>query len=183
VLGGARPDVTLVPSELLATRIGSDPMLADRRLSPLLRQLWVTGSPDEYSLSRLADERPVWVELDPGWDRRVLEHLRPEGPWLRFLPNPLGSSERRAAVGDTRAAIRRTVELAGGLEALDPGTRRVLGESTARQAWLIAALGEHDGAQRLLRTARHLDPHNRLARGTARELASTGRVAVSELSR
>jgi len=179
----ARPDITLVPSALRATRMGVDPMLADRRLSPLLRQLWVNGSPDEYSLSRLADERPVWVELDPGWDRRVLEHLRPAGPWLRFLPNPLGSSERREAVGDTRAALRRTVDLAGGIQALDPGTRRVLGESTAQQAWLLAALGENDGAQRLLRTARHLDPHNRLAHGTARELASTGRVAASELSR
>jgi hypothetical protein len=113
----------------------------------------------------------------------VLEHLRPEGPWLRFLPNPLGAAERRAAVEDTRAALRSVVELGGGIEAFDPSTRRVLGESTARQAWLLAALGENDGARRLLRTARHLDPQNRLARGTARELAGTGRVAVSELSR
>jgi hypothetical protein len=183
VLGEARPDVTLVPSALLATRIGADPQLSERRLAPLLRQLWVNGSPDEYSLSHLADQRPVWVELDPSWDRRVLEHLRPEGPWLRFLPNPLGAAERRAAVEDTRAALRSVVELGGGIEAFDPSTRRVLGESTARQAWLLAALGENDGARRLLRTARHLDPQNRLARGTARELAGTGRVAVSELSR
>jgi hypothetical protein len=191
-LHGTRPDVILVPAGLLsASSLTVDLQRSAPSASPLLRQLWVNGVADEYSLSRLADERPVLVELDASWDSRLLEHLRPEGLWLRFSAAASGGSDRRAAATGSRAAVRRVLDGAG-VEAdaptrvspaIDDETRRALGDALAQQAMSLAALAERESARRLLTVARRLDPHNRLAAELGGRLAgpSLGRVAISGL--
>jgi hypothetical protein len=191
-LHGTRPDVILVPAGLLtASSLTGDLQRSAPGASPLLRQLWVNGVADEYSLSRLADERPVLVELDASWDSRLLEHLRPEGLWLRFSAGASGASERRAAALRSRAAARRVLDVAG-VEpdastraplAVDGETQRALGDALAQQAMSLAALGERESARRLLTIARRVDPPNPLAAELRERLAGTalGRVAISDL--
>lgn len=199
-LHGTREDVILVPAGLLSgSSLAGDLQRSAPSASPLLRQLWVNGVADEYSLSRLADERPVLVELDPSWDSRLLEHLRPEGLWLRFSAAASGGSERRAAAARSRAAVLRVLDIPGAeadadtrvgravdgsvSRAADDETRRALGDALARQAMSLAALAERESARRLLTAARRIDRGNPLAVELGARLAgsASGRVAISNL--
>jgi hypothetical protein len=184
VLQGARPDVLTVPLALLHRGSVTEQLL--RRapgLAPLLRQLAVNGEPDEYSLGRLADVRPVFVELDPRWDARLLEHLRPDALWLAFAPHALGKSDRLAGVERARSALGRLlddpdVQVSG----WDEHTRQVLARQAGQQAVALAALGEALPAQRALRALRRIQPKDPLARELAARLErGSGRVAVNDL--
>jgi hypothetical protein len=182
VLSGTRPDVVLVPSPFItAGSIGRELLRSDPSSTPLLRQLWVNGSADEYSLSRLADERPVRVELDRAWDRRLLEHLRPDGLWFAFSAPALGDSERRDAVAQVGAELRGILELAGGEAALDGNSRRALGDAIGAQALAFARLDRDEPARRLLSAALRIDRSSPLVREARLELAegARGRVAAS----
>jgi hypothetical protein len=193
-LNDTRPDVVVLPAgPLTQSSLTRDTTRAAPSTAPLLRQLWVNGVADEYSLSHLADERPVFTELDPAWDRRLLEHLRPEGLWLRYSAPALGASDRRKAAASGRLALRRVLaNLAvarSGAASVGPGrvldrdTRRALGDAIARQALSFAVLAERDVARRVLRAARRIDPGNPLASGLAAHLAepARGRVAAADL--
>jgi hypothetical protein len=196
-LHGTRPDVLVVPASLLtASSFGRDLPRSAPSAAPLLRQLWINGAADEYSLSHLADERPVFVELDPNWDARLLEHLRPDGLWLGYSAAELGAAERRDAPSRSRAALRRVLEAVGVEEPIEPAiagedravpldreTRQALGAALGRQALALGALAEFGPARRLLRAARRIDPDNALAAGLAARLAepALGRVAARDL--
>lgn len=180
VLSGTRPDVVLVPSAFItAGSIGRELWRSDPSVSPLLRQLWVNGSADEYSLARLADERPVRVELDRAWDRRLLEHLRPDGLWFGFSAPALGASERREAALQVGADSRRVLELSGGDAALDGASRRALGEAIGAQALAFARLERDEPARRLLSVAQRIDRNGPLVREARLGLAESARARVA----
>ena len=184
VLQGARPDVLLVPLALLHRGSVSEQLL--RRapaLAPLLRQLAVNGAPDEHTLERLADTRPLFLELDPRWDARLLEHLRPDALWLAFAPDALGKNERRAGVERARSALGRLLDDPDVLRSgWDERTRQVLARQAGQQAVALAALGEALPAQRALRSLRRIQPQDPLARELAARLErGAGRVAVNDL--
>jgi hypothetical protein len=182
-LRGTRPDVTIVSGPLLsASALRNDAALAEPSLLPLLRELWVNGAADEYSLCRLADVRPVFTELDASWDRRLLEHLRPAGVWLGVSAHALGPSERREGAERSRGVLRHVLELAGGGDALDPETRGMLARGVANQAQLLAALGEEESAEPLLRAARRIDRYAPLRRELEARLVEPlrGRVAAGD---
>jgi hypothetical protein len=181
-LQGARPDVAVLPLPLLHRGSVSSRLL--RRapaLAPALRQLAVNGVPDEYSFERLADARPLFVQLDARWDARLFDHLCPDALWLQFAARPLGKSERRAGVERARAALERLLQ-ADAPGWLDERTREVLAQQTGQQALALAALGEIEPAQRALRAASELRPEDRLAQALAQRLEhGTGRVAINDL--
>ncbi|HTV17874.1 MAG TPA: hypothetical protein VMG12_04365 [Polyangiaceae bacterium] len=182
VLHGTRPDVVVVPSGFItAGSLGRELQRREPFAAPLLRQLWVNGTADEYSLSGVADERPVFVELDSDWDRRLLEHLRPTGLWLGFSPHAIGASERREATQRAVREARDAVALSGGADALDAGTRSVLGGALAGQALALAGLDEPAPARRLLSAARRIDRNSPLVREAQQLLADAarGRMAAS----
>lgn len=140
-LGGARPDVTLVALPKLGDRKTAVELLREEpKMLPILRDVGAHGAPGEAALSALADERPVYVELDPSWDPRLSTHVLPEHLLLRFAPQPLGTSDRRLADVDTRAAAARVLGAEG--KERDPATREVLADH-ARQE-LIATSLAHD---------------------------------------
>lgn len=180
---GRRPDVVLLPASLLAG--GS---IATRLLdvapesSALLRQLAVHGHADEYALSRLADARPLFVELDPAWDLRLLEHLRPEAMWLALSPHAIGASDRRSGVRRSLAALRRAWAAARTGGAGDE-TRRVLFGQAGQQALALAALGDRKRASSLLAVLRRLGPTQPLTAELSERLAarSRGPVVVADL--
>jgi hypothetical protein len=181
VLSGARPDVVLLPTARLSTRLLREPELSDPSLLAILRQLWVNGDVDEYALSALADERPVFVEPSPAWERRLLDHLTPAGLWLRFAPDGVGASERRAGTAQSRAVLRRARELAGGDPGLDAVTRDALAAAAARQAAVLDGLGDRELAGRMAHAARVIERGDRAA-GRDRG-AQRGRVAARDVSR
>ncbi len=111
IASGARPDVAIVPYPHLTTAsaalvlLGQHPVLTD-----VLRDFAIEDRPLERSLSALADKRPLFVEFDASWDRRIVSHLLPDHLWFRFHPEPRGAVERRASFLTELARIESIVE-------------------------------------------------------------------------
>ena len=105
--------------------------------------------PSEYALSSLADARPLYLEFDPSWDRRLLEHVLPHPFWLEFAPHALGRSDRTAALEEGREAFTRVMQAAS-KPLPDKATLSVLGTGAREQAVLLAALGDRDSAAALV---------------------------------
>jgi hypothetical protein len=150
---------------------------------PLLRQLIVNGSPDEYSLSQLADARPLFLELDPAWDRRLLDHVRPSGLWFAFAPHGLSASDRQNGSSESLAVLSGLLgepELEG---ALDPITAEVIARGTGARALALTALGDNVAAGQLLAGLRRVRPDDPLALELAARLErpERGHVAANEL--
>lgn len=154
-----RPDLVVVP----LTRL-QDASLAGRLLDtepallPLLREMLVSGRPTEYALSSLADARPLFVEFDPKWDRRLASHLVPGTFWMRFSPHPLGSSDRSVAIDGARASFERVLASADHPGYRDATTLAVLGAQASEQALVLAALGDRAGLAHALDNLARVEP-------------------------
>jgi hypothetical protein len=108
---GERPDVVVVPTALLERGGLRRRLLAEEpALAPLLRDMALAGKPGEYALSTLSDARPLFVELDQGWDERLNEHIVPQSFWLRFRANPVGRSDRNSALARAGRRFDRVIE-------------------------------------------------------------------------
>ena len=69
-------------------------------VAPLLRDVATAGRISEFSLTTLAEARPLFVELDPAGDRRLLDHLRPTPLWRGVATHTLGRSDRGIALSE-----------------------------------------------------------------------------------
>jgi hypothetical protein len=144
---GSRPDVLVVPTPATGdTRLALRLLRAEPALQKALQDISLEGRPGEEALTILADVRPVLVELDPAWDRRVLSHLVPERLWLRFAPEPRGPSDRKAAFADLRARAARVLSAGLIADKLDPDSAAMLRARLADGALLAALLGDRDEA-------------------------------------
>lgn len=153
---GARDDVTLVPLLLLGRgHLAAELLRLEPALGLLIRELSTTGRPSEHALTALADVRPLFVEAEAQWDRRLVAHLIP-GPFLaRFAPHALGRSDRVVALSGQSGAFERVLSAALGPltegaawrpgSGCDPATLEVLSASLRNQRALHEALG--DGAE------------------------------------
>jgi hypothetical protein len=185
MLHAERPDVLVVPEQFLSRGSLTAQLLSrDAGLSPLLRQLAVNGFPDEYSLCQLADTRPVFVELDPKWDARLLEHLRPDALWLGFSSHTITRLERAAGVARSRAALRAVYGSVAASDALGATTREALVEQAGQQALLLAGVGDRDNAALLLRALDRLGSSGPLGSRLEARLRERerGRVAIHDLT-
>jgi len=150
VARGERPDLLVVPLPLLHRGDTTARLLAlEPRLGPLIRELRVSGKPSEYALSSLADARPLFLEFDPAWDGRLLEHLLPHAFWMQFAPHALGRSDRTAALREGRESFARVLRAASE-PVPDPATLGMLGHRAREQAVLLAALGDRDNAREVV---------------------------------
>jgi hypothetical protein len=184
VLQGHRADIVLVPVSLLSRGSFTQELLrSEPELSALLRQLAVHGFADEYALCRLADARPLFLELDAHWDGRLLQHLRPDAMWLGFSPHALGAPDRLSGVERSRDALRRILTPLQAPGSMDDATRKVLAELTRQQALTLAALGDREAATRLLRILKRIGPKDPLVVQLGARLADTARgpVAINDL--
>ncbi len=171
---GYRPDVVIGPVSLLGSGFLDRRLLdAEPEAGSLLRHLAVDGRADEYSLCRLADARPLFVELDPGWDRQLLEHLRPEPIWLGFSPHALDASERIEGLARSRDSFRRIV-LSGQHAPLDAATRQAVGQAARQQALVLSEVGDRQGAWRLLTVLSKLLPRDPLVAELGAQLRQQG---------
>jgi hypothetical protein len=142
LLRGERPDVLIVPQGLVGEIPAVVHLLGTEPSSePLLRDLAMGATPSEFALSAVADARPLYVELDPAWDRQVTSHLSVEGLWLRYAPQPLGPPDRerpRQPMLEPSAAL--AVAIAQG-RVRDDATARVVSRTLKEQAATLSMLG------------------------------------------
>ena len=180
---GQRPDVTVIPVPLLTRgRVAQRALAEEPASAALLRDLSARGAPGEYALSALADARPLFVELDPGWDRALASHTAPSHLWLRFASQPLGPSDRRALQGgqDTsRARVRGALTPAssedGGYPDLSSeATLEVLSERAREEVAAAALVGDAESARRSLAALSELREEDTFA-ATARTRLATAR--------
>jgi hypothetical protein len=111
---GERPDVLVVPlSEVTQPATMARWLAREPALDILLRDLSTLGQPTERAMARLSDKRPLFVELDASWDKRLLEHVEPRVPLAHFSSHALGRSDRLLALEHVTlplARVRRSVE-------------------------------------------------------------------------
>jgi len=182
VARGERPDLTVVPLPLLdrgdtATRL----LELEPHLAPLVRELRMTGKPSEYALSSLADARPLYLEFDPAWDRRLLEHVLPHPFWMRFSPHALGRSDRIAALDDGQKAFARVVE-AVDQRFPDPATLSMLTTRAREQTVMLAALGDRESALSLLEQVREIPSERAFVSSMERKLTDKEKPRVDWLA-
>jgi hypothetical protein len=176
---GERPDLVVVPVPLLTRGSVAASLLRDEpALAPLIRDLVISGRPTEYALSTLADARPLYVELDPGWDRRLVHHLVPRPLWLGFAPHALGRSDRTTALGRAERAFERTLAVAKTPDFTDQATLSVLATRAREQAVVMASLGDRDNVRELLAGLREIDPNDPVAHEIEARLHDTRRGGV-----
>ena len=148
---GERPDVVVIPVPLLARGSVAKSLLAtDRRLEPLLRDFALTGEPSEFALSKVADVRPLHVELDRAWSKRLIAHLAVDGMWLEYAPQPLGASDRKLGAAASLGPLQRVLAATSSGLVVDASTSRVMAETLRAQADVLATLGERDAAKAFL---------------------------------
>ncbi len=119
-------------------------------LLPLWRDLALSGSPSEASLSALASARPFVASYEPTWGAAIGRHLVPAELVDRVAPEPRGTSDRRRAL-DAFAPARQqlSARLAG-----DPDLRGVTEALLHARALLLASIGDRDLAGRAAADAR-----------------------------
>jgi hypothetical protein len=161
---GERPDLVVVPMPLLARgSVAADLLRDEPALAPLVRDLVITGRPSEYALSTLADARPLYVELDPSWDPRLMNHLVPRPLWLGFAPAAVGRSDRSLALERGHRAFERALAAAKTAEYREQATLSILSSRAREQAVVLAKLGDRDAARELISGLREIDPDDAVA--------------------
>jgi hypothetical protein len=159
VLEGTRPDVTLVPSPLLGHGTLARELLNEEpRLGGLIRDYAIAGTASELSLSELADARPLKVELDMDWSRRLLAHLSPDGLWSDVAPHALGRSDRAQGYEGVQSAFRVVLRHAKTERGTDFATFERVYQDLYHHALISATLGDKALASRMLRKLSRLKP-------------------------
>jgi hypothetical protein len=160
---GERGDVIVVPAPLLERGGLRRRLLAlEPALAPLLRETALRGRASEFALGVLADVRPLYVEIDPAWDPRLLDHLAPRAFWIRYHAHPLGNSDRRAALDKAQAGFTRVLAKIGDSQDREPATRAVLLSQLRERARLFDQLADHDSLGRVLGALKVLSPTDSL---------------------
>lgn len=163
---GERPDVIVIPVPLLNRgRVAAGLLAEERALEPLLRDYAMTGAPTEFALSSLADARPLHVELDRRWGKRIVNHLAVDGLWLEYAAQPLGPSDRRLKASAQAAPLKRVLAAANANGIPDAPTSTVVAETLIGQSSVLMSLGEHDAAQALYDRAEALLPRESVFSG------------------
>lgn len=157
VLRGERPDVLIVPERLLHRgRVAFSLLAEEPEVEPLLRDYAIAGEPTEYALSRLADVRPLHVEFDRAWSKRLVSHMTVDGCWLEYAPQPLGQSDRKLSTTASLRPIKRVMDAIAAPLVPDAATAGIVSETLRDQSTVLALLGEHDAAQAYLDEVGHL---------------------------
>jgi hypothetical protein len=151
LLRGERPDVVVIPIPLLGRgRVASSLLAEEREIEPLLMDFALTGAPSEFALSKVADVRALHVELDPAWSKRLVGHLRIDGLWLEYAPQPLGPSDRRQSSTAAAAPLRRVIAAVSDAAVPESPTAAIVATALRADANVLDALGERDAADVIL---------------------------------
>jgi hypothetical protein len=192
--GELRGDLALVPLFDLGGHGALRELARDPKLAPIWRDAALLGAEEEWSLSSLAQERPLVAAYDPAWDRTLARHLVPVGLFARFEPEPRGGSDRRRALDAFSPSVNPPVSPAG---AVLPSPRDRLAKGidgdpellglTARllrgRVIALAAASERDVVAHALDDLRPFSPRDTVAAELVRRMAaSRGAIDVKDLT-
>jgi hypothetical protein len=179
---GTRPDVVVVPSALLSHGVLAANLLElEPKLHRVIRDVAADGVVSEYAMADLADARPLRVEYDPTWSKRMLQHMVGDGLWFRFAPHPMGRSDRAEATNGSVSAILRIYDAANQQYGRDLATLERLRGDALQHALLLATLGEVRAARRLMRDLREVSVGDRRWKELERTLRRGGPINGEKL--
>jgi hypothetical protein len=178
---GARHDLVVIPEPLLERGNVAHLLLRkEPALAPLVREMALSGAPTEFSLSNLADARPLFVETDPRWTKRLRDHLAPRAFFPRFSSHPLGRSDRVRSLKESDAGWQRALSIATKPAARDAATLAVLQGELRDRAQLLFDAGDREDAQVAVTALFSIDEHDSVAADlNARLLAAASRVPAA----
>jgi hypothetical protein len=176
-LRGGRPDVLVIPAPLLrrgfitANLVPSEPAVAQ-----ILRDLALTGQASEFGLSALADSRPLFVELDQRWDKRVVTHVTIDGPWLRYAPQVLGRSDRKLPRQHALAIEGRIAAQITASDTPDVSSAKVVSKTLKEHVAALSLVGMGQSSLPWLDGVERLSPSDAFVTGARLRLAYAVRV-------
>ena len=182
---GARTDLVVIPEPLLERGNVAQLLLRQEpALAPLVREMALSGAPTEFSLSSLSDARPLFVEIDARWPKRLRDHLAPRAFFLRFSAHPLGRSDRAQSLKENDDGWQRALSVATKPGARDAATLAVMQSELRDRAQLLVDAGDRDAAELAVQSLFAIDPHDSLAATlTARLTAARDRTPASSATR
>jgi hypothetical protein len=152
--GSLRADLVLLPA-LAQGRGEWRAFERDPALVPLWRDLALSGTPTEASLSSLASVLPLAMAYESRWGRAIGRHLVPLALFDAFEPEPRGATDRRRALDIYDASRKRLATIVDGEPELAAATIVLL----RARALLMADLGgDRDLAERAARDVRAFEP-------------------------
>jgi hypothetical protein len=176
LLRGERPDVLVVPAPLLQRGHATSNVLPSEPASmQLLRDVALTGRASEYALSILADARPLYLDFDAGWDRRLALHLAVEGAWLRYFPQALGMQERELVTAHVLAPEGRIGKALHHGAVPDDATAAVVARTLKEHTTALSLVGSGAEAVALLDGVERLEPGDAFVTGARLRLAHAER--------
>jgi hypothetical protein len=176
---GVRPDVLHVPQALLAHGdLVRDLLKEEPALAPLIRDMALDGRAGEFALSQVADTRPLRVEPDSAWDKRMLSHCVPDGLWFRFAPHELGRSDRKRAQHSAMHATLAVARTAASSLGRDEWTLGRLRHDLIQQAAVAVALHDRQNARALIRRLKRVGEADAAVLKLERQLAEPTSVAT-----
>ena len=179
-VGDFRPDLLVVPTFAIPSRLTDRALAKEPKLAPLYRDVSLGSAPEELSLTQLASARPLLAAFDPAWDRNLARHFIPVGLTTRFEPEPRGSSDRRRALDAFTPIKDRLVRVA--LTKKDPDLAIATATQLRGRAIGIAACGERDVLERALNDLRPFAPDDPVANTLVRRIvANKGAIEVKDL--
>jgi hypothetical protein len=147
--GQLRDDILVV-----ATCSGCEPpwreITREPSLVPFWRDIELTGTPTEGSLSFAAAARPLVTAYDRRWGAAIGRHLVPLALFDRFEVEPRGSSDRRRALDATAPARERLAKRA----ANQPDLAQASASLLRARAFVMEASGDRALAERAEADAR-----------------------------
>jgi len=161
---GARTDLVVIPQPLLERGNVAQLLLRQEpSLAPLVREVALAGEPTEFSLSSLSDTRPLFVEIDPSWPKRLRDHLAPRPFFPRFSAHPLGRSDRAQSLRENEEAWQRALGGATRPGARDTATLAVMQGELRDRAQLLVDAGDREAARSAVDSLLGIDPHDVVA--------------------
>jgi hypothetical protein len=181
---GARTDLVVIPEPLLERGNVAQLLLRQEpALAPLVREMALSGQPTEFSLSSLSDARPLFVEIDARWPKRLRDHLAPRAFFPRFSAHPLGRSDRAQSLKENDAGWQRALSVATRPGARDAATLAVMQSELRDRAQLLVDAGDSDAAQAVVKSLLGIDANDALAATlSARLLAQADRAAAATVA-
>ncbi|HKY36450.1 MAG TPA: hypothetical protein VJN18_10950 [Polyangiaceae bacterium] len=178
---GGRTDLVVIPEPLLERgNVAALLLRQEPALAPLIREMALSGAPTEFSLSNLSDARPLFVEIDARWSKRLRDHLAPRAFFPRFASHPLGRSDRMQSLKESDAGWQRALAMARKPAAHDAATLAVLQGELRARAQLLTDAGDSEAALTTVQTLLSIEPNDPVAAQlNARLIALRDRIPAS----
>jgi hypothetical protein len=178
--GSLRQDLSIVPTSALEARAAATVLAREPALAPLLRDILLSGSPQELTLSTLAKTKPLCVEFAHTWNQNLAKHLVPVGLFMQYEAEPRALSERKLAL-ESQTVLRDRLSRAL-MKDSDPELKKLTIKALRLRAMSTALTGEKSSTVRTLEDLRVFSPTDAIMEELIRRaLVSKGYIDITDL--